>query len=50
MRLSPVPIGIGMGVCGGACYRELPRISLLETVWKFYARANLLTISRAIAA
>jgi hypothetical protein len=26
MRLSPVPIGIGMGVCGGACYRELPRI------------------------
>jgi hypothetical protein len=31
MRLSPVPIGIGMGVCGGACYRELPRIPILGT-------------------
>ena len=31
MRLSPVPIGIGMGVCGGACYRELPRILLPRT-------------------
>jgi hypothetical protein len=31
MRLSPVPIGIGMGVCGGDCYLELPRIYLLRT-------------------
>jgi hypothetical protein len=34
MRLSPVPIGIRMGVCGGDYYRELRRIHLLETVWK----------------
>jgi hypothetical protein len=31
MRLFPVPIGIGMGACGGACYRELPRIPLMRT-------------------
>jgi hypothetical protein len=30
MRLSPGPIGIGMGVCGGDCYRELPRIPQSE--------------------
>ena len=31
MRLSPVPIGKGMGACGGDCYRELPRNSILGT-------------------
>src|SRR5215208_7886703 len=31
MRLSPVPIGIGMGVCGGHCYRELRGIRLPRT-------------------
>jgi hypothetical protein len=30
MRLSPVPIGIRMRVCGGDCYCELPRIPLLR--------------------
>jgi hypothetical protein len=32
MRLFPGPIGIGMGACGGDCYRELPRI-LLPRTW-----------------
>jgi hypothetical protein len=31
MWLSPVPIGIGMGVYGGDCYRELRRITLPRT-------------------
>jgi hypothetical protein len=31
MWLSGVPIGIGMGVCGGDCYRELPRIPIPRT-------------------
>jgi hypothetical protein len=29
--LYPVPIGIGPGRGGGACNRELPRISILGT-------------------
>jgi ligand-binding SRPBCC domain-containing protein len=33
-------------ISGEALSIQVPR----ETVWKFYARANLLTISRAIAA
>src|SRR5215211_611329 len=35
MWLCPVPIGIGPGRGGEACNRELRRIPLLETVWKF---------------
>src|SRR5215213_1977864 len=31
MWLSPTPIGIGVGLCGGDCYRELRRISLPRT-------------------
>jgi hypothetical protein len=31
MWLSGVPIGIGMGVCGGDCYLELPRIPIPRT-------------------
>src|SRR5215217_5841669 len=31
MWLSGVPMGIGMGVCGGDCYRELPRIPIPRT-------------------
>jgi hypothetical protein len=31
MWLSGIPIGIGMGVCGGDCYLELPRIPILRT-------------------
>jgi hypothetical protein len=31
MWLSPTPIGIGTGECGGDCYFELPRIPLLSS-------------------
>jgi hypothetical protein len=31
MRLSPTPNGIGVGLCRGACYRELRRILLPGT-------------------
>jgi len=31
MWLSPTPIGIGTGECGGDCYRELLRIPLFST-------------------